>query len=183
MKRTRLHFEAVSTIVGKETIGLIVLVEDSRIRQIAIPCDEKTLHEFVLRMNGTDTHQYIPEVLWQVVLHHVESDFEIFINDLINGEFRALLINATTLDMFSLRAGDAILLSVIARLPIYIEKNLFMKQSVSFAKNNRSVNLPLNTLSESMLTSALDEAVSAEDYELASHLRDELKRRQSKKRK
>ena len=40
--------------------------------------------------------------------------------------------------------------------------------------------LPVNSISNEMLRSALDKAVKDEDYELASHLRDEMRRRKIK---
>ena len=37
--------------------------------------------------------------------------------------------------------------------------------------------LPVNTITDDMLKSALEKAIQEENYELASHLRDEMKRR------
>jgi protein-arginine kinase activator protein McsA len=39
------------------------------------------------------------------------------------------------------------------------------------------MSLPINVISDEMLKSALDKAIKDEDYEMASHLRDEMKRR------
>jgi protein-arginine kinase activator protein McsA len=44
-------------------------------------------------------------------------------------------------------------------------------------KGNGLISVPLNTLTIEMLQEALDKAIKDEDYELASHLRDEIKRR------
>ena len=46
-----------------------------------------------------------------------------------------------------------------------------------YNENSRGVSLPVNTISDEMLQSALDKAIADENYELASHLRDEKKRR------
>ena len=52
------------------------------------------------------------------------------------------------------------------------------RQSVMYMENSRGVSLPVNTISDKMLQAALDKAIADENYELASHLRDEKKRRQ-----
>jgi protein-arginine kinase activator protein McsA len=52
-----------------------------------------------------------------------------------------------------------------------------MRQSVPFREDARGMSIPVNSISEEMLQQALDRAVSEENYELASYLRDEMKRR------
>ena len=52
-----------------------------------------------------------------------------------------------------------------------------MRQSVPFAEDARGMSLPVNSISDDMLHQALDRAVADENYELASCLRDEIKRR------
>ena len=77
----------------------------------------------------------------------------------------------------AIRVSDAVLLAQIARLPIYIDRVLMSKQSVPYIKEARGVSIPVNTISTDMLQDALAKAIEEEKYELASHLRDELKRR------
>ena len=55
---------------------------------------------------------------------------------------------------------------------------LMNRQSVAYRENSRGVSLPVNTISDKMLQSALEKAILEENYELASHLRDEKKRRE-----
>lgn len=54
------------------------------------------------------------------------------------------------------------------------------RQSVRFSENSNAISMPVNTLSTEMLDKALQKAVEDENYELASHLRDEKKRREQK---
>ena len=68
-------------------------------------------------------------------------------------------------------------LSLVGDIPLYIESGLMRRQSVAYRENSRGVSLPVNTISDEMLQAALDKAIADENYELASHLRDEKKRR------
>ena len=79
-----------------------------------------------------------------------------------------------------IRASDAVLLFIVADIPFYIESVPMKRQSVLYKENSRGVSLPVNTISDEMLQSALDKAIADENYELASHLRDEKKRRNKK---
>ena len=56
-------------------------------------------------------------------------------------------------------------------------QNLMKKQSVAFKKDSKGMSIPLNTLTDDMLRKALNKAIEEENYEMASHLRDEMKRR------
>ena len=51
------------------------------------------------------------------------------------------------------------------------------RQSVPYQRSSNGVAMPLNAISNKMLQEALDKAVEDENYELASHLRDEMRRR------
>jgi bifunctional DNase/RNase len=81
------------------------------------------------------------------------------------------------MEMIPVRASDGVLLSFISEIPLYIEAKLMMRQSVPFAEDARGMSLPVNSISDDMLHQALDRAVADENYELASCLRDEIKRR------
>lgn len=58
-----------------------------------------------------------------------------------------------------------------------MDERLFLKQSSVYDMKAQGVSLPVNTLSSSMLRKAMEKAIAAENYELASQLRDELNRR------
>ncbi|MGN0215328.1 MAG: UvrB/UvrC motif-containing protein, partial [Prevotella sp.] len=92
--------------------------------------------------------------------------------------YDCMLFDMDSLDTVNLRASDGVLLSVAADIPLYIDTALFMRQSTPLSKDGAtSIAMPANIASEEMLRMALENAVSREDYELASQLRDELNRR------
>ena len=78
-----------------------------------------------------------------------------------------------------MRMSDAVLLNIISECPLYIEEQLMRQQSVPFDENARGVAIPINTMDVRRLNMALQRAIDNENYELASQLRDEIKRRKS----
>ncbi|MBR5657276.1 MAG: bifunctional nuclease family protein [Prevotella sp.] len=181
MNKVRLTIKGVSEIVGTEEIGLIMLVDESLSRQLTIPCDKQMLSQFRLRIGKAPVvGRMLPEVLWHVISMQTDLHFEIIINDLIDGQYRALLYNTETLEPISMRASDAALLSYISNIPLYVEWGLMQKQSVDYYEKAKGLSIPVNTVSDEMLQSALDKAIKEENYEMASHLRDELNRRKHK---
>ena len=178
--KKQLIFKGVSEVVGVEDLGLLALVDIEGERQITITCDGEMLRQFSWRIHHLPVvGRLLPEVLWQALSSHVgENAFEILITDIIDGQYRAILRNIATGDTVSVRASDAILLAYISKLPIYIEEQLFAMQSVPYRENSRGMAMPLNALSREMLDNALDSAIKSENYEMASYIRDELKRRE-----
>lgn len=178
MEWVRLKFKNVSEILGTEEIGLLILTDEQDSRQLTIPCDKTMLLQIGLRLNRVPvTNRLLPEVLWHFISMCGLTQFEVRITDIIDGEYRAQLVDLNTFDTSAIRISDAVLLSHIARIPILIEKTLMEKQSVPFNSEARGVAIPLNTVSTEMLESALQKAVEEEKYEIASHLRDELRKR------
>ncbi|MBR5440161.1 MAG: bifunctional nuclease family protein [Prevotella sp.] len=181
MDRVRLKFKSVSEILGTDEIGLLILTDEDELRQIAMPCDRSMIYQFSLRLNRAPVvGRLLPEVLWHVISMQSDHAYEILITDIIEGQYRALLVDVETQEPVSLRMSDAILLSYIGKLPIFIDRQLMEKQSVPYDREARGVAIPVNTISTEMLQDALDKAVEEEKYELASHLRDELRKRKGK---
>ncbi|HCN54729.1 MAG: DUF151 domain-containing protein [Prevotella sp.] len=183
MNKVRLKFKWATEILGTENIGLLILTDELEQRQLTVPCDRNMMYQFSVRMSHLPiADRMIPEVLWEVISTQTDLKFEIFINDLIDGQYRAMLYNTETLVPIAMRASDAVLLAFISKtIPLYIEEGLFRRQSVEYHKEATGVSIPLNTISDEMLQNALQKAVEEEKYELASHLRDEINRRKNNK--
>lgn len=80
------------------------------------------------------------------------------------------------------RTTDIVALSMRAHFPIYIEEELLERERLRNISPDGSVyTLTVNAVSTDMLEQALAEAVKQEDYERASQLRDEIKRRKEEK--
>jgi len=90
-----------------------------------------------------------------------------------------VLSNIDTLDDIPISAAEGVLLSFVSHgdVPVLMDQQLFMRQSTVYDSESIGISLPVNTISDEMLQSALDKAVQNENYEMASHLRDEINRR------
>lgn len=181
MAKERLIFKGVSEIVGTEDLGLLILTDEAKERQITIVCDKAMAVQLELRIKKIPiTRIMLPEVLCRMLKNNGGLDYELLIDNIIDGQYRTILYDKETMDTLLIRASDAVLLSIVANIPLYIEAGLMRRQSVMYNENAKGVSLPVNTISDEMLQAALDKAIADENYELASHLRDEKKRRTEK---
>lgn len=168
----------MSEIVGSNNLGLIVLTDETCKRQLTIVCDQNIASQLELRAKGIPISKLLlPEVLTSFITQQAGIQLEIIIHDLVEGQYRAVLHSEQVAASVPIRASDAVLLSVAGNVPLFIESHLMNRQSVPFGELKEGVALPVNTLSNDMLDYALDKAVSEENYELASQLRDERNRR------
>lgn len=178
MSKVQLIYKGVSQIVGGPELGLLILSDLTHTRQIAVVCDKRMEFELSLRTSGkADTDRLLPEVLCSVNPLMTSEHYEILFNSIIDGQYKSLLVNKDDLTLTPIRASDAVLLAHVAKLNIFMEEHLFKRQSVDFSKNENKMALPVNALSLEMLHHALEKAIDDENYELASMLRDELKKR------
>lgn len=180
MSKVQLIYVGISQIVGGPELGLLVLSNLSHTRQIAIVCDSRMEFELGLRTGDKPvTEKLLPEVLCSVNPLMTSEHYEILFNSIIDGQYKALLVNKDDLSLTPIRASDAVLLAHVAKLNIFMEEHLFNRQSVDSNTAKNKMALPLNALSHEMLRHALDKAIEDENYELASMLRDEMKKRGS----
>lgn len=178
MDKEKLVFKGVSEIVGTEDLGLLILTDEAQERQISIVCDKAMAVQLELRVKRMPvTGIMLPEVLCKLLSTQDDLKLELVIDELVDGQYKTLLYNKNTLSPVVIRASDAVLLSLVGGIPLYIDARLMKRQSVAYKENSRGVSLPVNTISDDMLQAALDKAIADENYELASHLRDEKRRR------
>jgi hypothetical protein len=183
--RVRLIFRSLSEIVGNGDIGLLVLTDSAEQRQVVMPCDRHSLKEFARRIDqGAESERLLPEVLWSVLRWQTDLRMEIHIDYLYEEQYQAVLANVDTLEELPIDLPDAVMLSYISRgdIPVMMDQQLFRRQSTVYDSEAIGVQLPVNTISNEMLQTQLDKAVDNENYEVASQLRDELKRREKAKR-
>ncbi len=181
MTKEKLVFKGVSEIVGANELGLLILTDEAKERQITIVCDKSMAVQLELRVKKIPiTRIMLPEVLCKLLKNNVSTNYELLIDGIEDGQYRTILYNNETMEATLIRASDAVLLSIVAGIPLYMDAELMRRQSVAYNANSRGVSLPVNTISDEMLQSALDKAIADENYELASHLRDEKKRRNKK---
>lgn len=106
MAKERLFFKGVSEIVGTDDLGLLILTDESKERQITIVCDKAMAVQIELRVKKLPiTRIMLPEVMSKLLSSYADSDFELLIDDIIDGQYRTLLYNRTTLTPMLIRAS------------------------------------------------------------------------------
>lgn len=181
MASIQLKFQAAAEVNGKEQDGLLLLSDQEQQRQLVITCSRKILKEITERKsNDIQSNDDIAKILWEMIHWQTSLELSVRINTLEDGIYKALLINEENQFSLPINADTAILLSIVSHneIPIFMDAALFRRQSSVYQPNAKGLQLPLNILSEPMLHNLLDNAVKSERYEIASELRDELKKRE-----
>ena len=186
MASIQLRFQTAAEVNGKEQDGLLLLSDQEQQRQLVITCSRKILKEITeSKNNDINNNDDIAKILWEMIRWQTTLDLSIHINTLEDGVYKALLINEENQFSLPIKADTAILLSLVSHneIPIYMDATLFRRQSSVYQPNAKGLQLPLNIISEPMLHDLLDNAVKTERYEIASELRDELKKREEEDKK
>lgn len=179
--RIKLKVIGVSEIVGGCGMSLLMLTDEKRERLLAIVCDHLTGREIVMRVAGAPMlSRRLPEMLANKC-GITGDDYEIVIYDVCDGEYKTALHHRFLDTNEPIRVSDGVLLALISHLNIWMEAEFFQHQSVPYDPNSQGMAIPINTLSTKMLKSALQKAIDDENYEMASQLRDEIKRRHKPK--
>ncbi len=77
------------------------------------------------------------------------------------------------------RTSDAIVLSLRAGFPLYVYEDLLEREQLrNISPDGSKYTVTMNSVDMGMLKRAMEEAVACEDYERASLLRDEIRRRE-----
>lgn len=181
MGKIRLYFNSTAEVVRGNSFSLIMLTDRDRRYVITMVCDRSMAEAIELRAHHPEaTKNQLPEVVAEMLRSNSLSQYEILIHGLSDGQYHTMVVDTTTLENYKIRASDAVLLSLVAGFPLYIEESLMRRQAVPFNPQSRGVSLPINTISYEMLEDSLQKAIEMEDYEMASKLRDEIKSRKNK---
>jgi len=182
-KRTRLYFKSIAEIVGGNGLGVITLTDALEHRAITVVCDSAMKYQIGLR--STDWRQrekLLPEVLLSMLSALTDiNNLEMNIYAVIEGEYKVTLLDADNLHMNNIRLSDAVLLSRISDIPLYIDDELFSRQGSPYNSDSNRMAIPINTLPTDKLREELQKAVEREDYRLASVLNEELGKRKADK--
>ena len=180
MNNIRLVFKGVSEILGGEELSLLILTDVLESRQIGIVCDPYTQQQFCMRLgNRQQSAKLLPEVLSAILRRREEESYEIHITDIVNGQYTALIRDRFSNFSMPVNVCEGVLLAFVSDIPLFIDSRLMMRQSIPYTPNSQRLSIPVNSISDSMLQHAMERAVEEENYELASHLRDEINRRRS----
>ena len=175
MKRTLLRFENLQQIAGSDELSVILLTDEPRKRALSVVCDTDMTRQLLIRLRGNAKvcRTMLPEALLQLL----PSSYEMMIVGVYDGQYQVMLMDTENGNSVRVRTSDAVLLSIISHIPLYIEERLMAQQSVPYDEHATGVAIPINSMDKPRLRAALKNAVEEENYELASQLRDEINRR------
>lgn len=179
-----LFFESVAVMKRNEMFAMITLVNKTRDRQINIITDNSIREQLLLRLKGeVDTKKLLPEVFNALLSDMTaKGEYKILIQTVVNGEYVTEIYNTLLGISHRIRISDAILMSIVTDIPIYIKRKLLEIQGTKFDESDRySTALPINTMPIEALEDSLENCISNEDFELASKLAEEIEKRKKKK--
>ena len=154
-------------------MAVVILTDMQRMRAISVVCDEHIMRQILMRIQmPRQCRTMLPEALVQML----PSKCEMMVFGIFQGQYQVVLMDAKG-ESARLRMSDAVLLMGISDIPLYIEESLMQRQSTPFDETATGLAIPINAMDEPRLKVALQHAIDDENYELASQLRDEIKRR------
>ncbi len=180
MDKIELTVQEISRGMTFRGIYILLLQEKDGRRKLPIMLGMADAHALLRKIHpeATGGGRDVTDLAKDVTdLYGIRAE-EVFICYLQRGEFMAYLFfsQGDTVRHTVARAADAILMALTYGCPIYIRSQLFEQQYVR-ELGEGVVSFPINALSLELLEDVLRTAVENENYELASQIRDEIKRR------
>lgn len=195
MYRVRLNILGLSVSQTQSGAYALVLAEEKGDRRIPIIIGPVEAQAIAIQLEGLKP----PRPLTHDLIKNIASVFEItllevFIHKLEEGIFYSELLFEMNGKEFHIdaRTSDAVALALRFRCPIYTSEDILKKAGIVLQLNDE--NSPVRSFADEEpeqpgkstysqyslndLRDMLDEAIKAEDYEKASVIRDELKKRE-----
>lgn len=186
MKEIELKYVEMSTVLKPSDSYAIVLEEvEGEHRQLALiigtwEAQAIRIVELPYRMPRPFTHDLILDILSHEGMYISKA----VIYDVKEGIYYSYLyiVRADNTEFkVDARTTDAISLSLRSKFPLYIYERILEREKLRAFLPDGSYEFTINSADTDMLRYALDDAVSREDYERASQLRDEIRRREKSK--
>ncbi len=179
MRRVKLEFCGLSEVVGSNGMAVILLSDVGKHRMLSVVCDGIMKYQIGLRCADSKLRlRLLPEVLLDILGDNVEIErFEACIYNLADGEYKTVIRDMYTFKEYPIRLSDAILMSKINGIGLFMEESLFLLQSMPYSDSADRLAIPINTLGTARLENELKKAIDEENYRLASQIQDELNKR------
>ena len=168
----------------------LVLVEDSGERRIPIMIGAFEAQAIALHMEELKPPRPLTHDLFRSFAKSYSINMkEVYINKLEEGIFYSELVffNGDDIVTIDSRTSDAVALALRFKCPIYTSQEILEKAGIiiegktsdiiDLKDDSQGKPIGFSDKSDSELEEMLNEAVESEDYEKASKLRDEIKRR------
>ncbi len=182
MEKIKLVYQGAFAIPDAEEACVVTLTDTQEVRALSIVTDKPMANEIKLHQLDKEVkHPHLADVLAKMICEQGPQNYHVVFE--ANGKIgpKAKLVNVITSTEYSLPQDEAVLLAVAAGLEIFTNMEVLQNFTTPFSKDVMSVALPIVGLPDSLLKKALEKAVEEENYEGASFIRDEMKRRQEEK--
>ena len=182
MEKIKLVYQGAFAIPDAEEACVVTLTDAQEVRALSIVTDKPMANEIKLHQLDKEVkHPHLADVLAKMICEQGSQNYHVVFE--ANGKIgpKAKLVNVITSTEYSLPQDEAVLLAVAAGLEIFTNMEVLQNFTTPFSKDVMSVALPIVGLPDSLLKKALEKAVEEENYEGASFIRDEMKRRQEEK--
>lgn len=168
----------------------LVLAEEDGLRRLIIIVGTPEAQSIAFRLQDSIPPRPLTHDLFQSLIAQLDITLlEINIYKYDNGVFfsRMIFKQEEKIVQIESRTSDAIGIALRTKSPIYTTENIMKEQSIVFDEKmaqenseedeNKNFTLDYSLLNQEELEKLLKDAIEGEDYELASLIRDELKRK------
>lgn len=183
--RVKLQFDSMGSVLGDESICIVIMVDESRQMQLSFVTDDEMRRQLALRLHKTvgddRLSRLMPEVLWETIRGFSEAeDYEMLIDAVgEDGEYHTILHNKIFGNNHDIRLSDAVLLQEVTGIPLYINTELMRQQMVPYNGKSNITSLPINIMPIAVLEKGLAECIAKEDYHMAQRLKNEINKRKT----
>ncbi len=171
----------MAQIVDSCRLSVVVLTDSENRRAMNIICDDAMTQQLLIRVHHLPNEELmLPETLIQMFVvngPYAKQDYELLVYGVKEGQYLTELTCIPTGVSVPIRISDAILLSIVADISLYIDEMLFLRQSAKYVPHTSGLVIPINTISLEQLNEELKKAIADENYRLASSLHEEIKKR------
>lgn len=177
----KLIYKGIFSIPEADDVCLITLTDEGEKRALYIVLEKEVANEIKMHEKMMeDADCQLVDVFSKVLKDEGAVHYRIVFEGILNQGLKAKLVNTITDASYDIRPEMAVLLSLKSDFEMCTSLDVLQKFSTPYNKNVMSVALPIMSLPDSLLHKALEKAVEEENYEGASFIRDEMKRRSGK---
>ena len=177
----KLIYKGIFSIPEADDVCLITLTDEGEKRALYIVLEKEVANEIKMHEKMMeDADCQLVDVFSKVLKDEGAVHYRIVFEGILNQGLKAKLVNTMTDASYDIRPEMAVLLSLKSDFEMCTSLDVLQKFSTPYNKNVMSVALPIMSLPDSLLHKALEKAVEEENYEGASFIRDEMKRRSGK---
>ncbi len=179
--RVQLFFREIGQMDVSDGVSVMTLTDRQLLRSLTVICDGPAAQQLMLRMRHvSECDHMLPETLLKLLqLDDGWQDYELQIYGIADAQYKVLLQNVRTGVSVRIRMSDAVLLSYISAIPLYIDSALMDRQATDYLSRRNGVAIPINVIKTEQLNEHLQKAITEENYRLASVIYEEIQKRNS----